>query len=250
MNWYTQFTQLLSYVSEPLGNLYYSQQSPVIAALLLGLLGALAPCQISANLGTISYTTNRISKGEMWYKEITSFFLGKTLVYFILGMTVFLIGKGIEQWTIPIFQVTRKIIGPLFLITGLYFIGLIKIRGIFTERLLKYSGLVDKLSGSKRGFFLGILLSLAFCPTMFLVFFGLLIPLVLNTTTYGLVLPFIFSIGSFLPVLLFLGLAYGFGLDRTFIKKSKKVGRLIQVISGVVLILLGINDIILYWGLF
>lgn len=250
MDWYFQFSQLLSYISEPLGKLYYSQQVPFVGAIILGLLGALAPCQISSNLGIISYTTNRMSRGEVWYKEITSFFIGKTLVYFVLGMSVLLIGKGIEPWTIPIYQVTRKIIGPLFLFTGLYFVGLIKIRGMFTERLLKYRGLLDKLTGNKRGFLLGILLSLAFCPTMFLIFFGLLMPLVLNTTTYGLALPFIFSVGTFLPVLLFIGLAYGFGLDRTFIKKSKKVGKMIQVISGVILILLGINDIILYWGLF
>lgn len=250
MDWYTQLAQLLSYISGPIGNFYYSQQTPIVGALLLGLMGALAPCQISANLGAISYTTNRMTKNKVWYKEITSFFVGKTLVYFILGMIVLIIGEGIAQWSIPIFQVTRKIIGPLFLLTGLYFIGIIKIRGMFTERLLQYRGIADKLSGNKRGFFLGVLLSLAFCPTMFLLFFGLLMPLVLNTGGYGLALPFLFSIGTFLPVLLFIGLAFGFGVDRTFIKKSKKVGRVVQIVSGVILILLGINDIILYWGLF
>lgn len=250
MDWYTQFAQLLSYISGPLSNLYYAQQTPIIGALLLGLIGALAPCQISANLGAMSYTTNRMTKGESWYKEINSFFVGKTMVYVILGLIVIFIGKEMEQWTIPIFQVTRKIIGPLFLLTGLYFIGVIKIRGIFTERLLQYRGLVNKLSGNKRGFFLGVLLSLSFCPTMFLLFFGLLMPLVLNTGGYGLVLPFLFSIGTFLPVLLFIGLIYGFDIDRILIKKSKKVGRIVQIIAGIILILLGISDIILYWGIF
>lgn len=113
-------------------------------------------------------------------------------------------------------------IGPLFLITGLYFIGVIKMNGIFTERLLRYKGLADKWTGNKRGFFLGVLLSLAFCPTMFLLFFGLLLPLILTTTGYGLALPFLFSLGTFLPVLLFLGVIFGLGMDRTFIKKNKK----------------------------
>jgi cytochrome c-type biogenesis protein len=65
--------------------------------------------------------------------------------------------------------------GPLFLVTGLYFIGLIKIQGMVTERLLKLRGRLNKFSGNMRTF----------------------------------------SIGTFLPVLLFIGLAYGFGVDRT-----------------------------------
>lgn len=247
MDWYNQFVQLLTLFSEPLGNLYYSQQTPIIGALLLGILGALAPCQISANLGAISYTTNRMTQGEAWYKELASFFVGKTLVYFLLAVLVLWIGKGLEEWTIPIFQVTRKVMGPLFLVTGLYFVGLIKIKGMFTERLLNLRGRMDKFSGNKRAFSLGILLSLAFCPTMFLLFFGLLSPLMLTTPSYGVTLPFLFSLGTFLPVLLFIGLAFGFGVDRYFIKKSKKVGRAVQIISGIILILIGINDIILYW---
>jgi cytochrome c-type biogenesis protein len=249
MDWYQQMLQFLTFFSEPLGNLYYSQQTPILGALLLGVLGALAPCQISSNLGAISYTTNRMTQGEKWNRELISFFAGKTLVYFLLAALVLMIGKGLEEWTIPIFQVTRKIMGPLFLITGLYFIGWIKINGIFTERLLKYRGITDKFTGNKRAFLLGILLSLAFCPTMFLLFFGLLLPLVLSTPGYGLALPFLFSLGTFLPVLLFLGVAFGIGVDRNFIKRSKKVGRIVQVVSGIVLIFIGVNDIILYWTL-
>lgn len=222
---------------------------PLVGALLLGIVGALAPCQISGNLGTLSYTLNRMGKGESWYGQIMSFFLGKTLVYFLLGFLIIWIGKELEETTIPIFQVTRKIMGPLFLLSGLYFVGLYKIKGIFTERLLKYERFIGNMKGNKRWFLLGSLLSLAFCPTMFLLFFGLLMPLVMNTTGYGFTLPFVFSIGTFMPVLFFLGLAYGLGWDKSLIKNSKKIGKWIQTLAGVLLILLGINDIILYWTL-
>ncbi|EGL84259.1 hypothetical protein CathTA2_0187 [Caldalkalibacillus thermarum TA2.A1] len=249
MDWYIQFVQWLSFISEPLSNLYHSQQTPVLGALLLGILGAVAPCQISTNMGAISYTTNRMAQGKKWLAEILSFFAGKTFVYFLLGVLVLLIGKELEALTIPVFQVTRKIIGPLFLIAGLYFVGWIKIRGVFTERLLKYQGLTEKFSGNKRAFSLGVLLSLAFCPTMFLIFFGLLIPLVLGTSGYGFILPLLFSIGTFIPVLLFFVLAFSFGVDRAFMKKSKRVGRIIQIVTGVIFIVLGIHDTILYWTL-
>ncbi|WP_420167151.1 sulfite exporter TauE/SafE family protein [Caldalkalibacillus thermarum] len=95
----------------------------MLGALLLGILGAVAPCQISTNMGAISYTTNRMAQGKKWLAEILSFFAGKTFVYFLLGLLVLWMGKELEALTIPVFQATRKIIGPLFLITGLYFVG-------------------------------------------------------------------------------------------------------------------------------
>jgi cytochrome c-type biogenesis protein len=118
---------------------------------------------------------------------------------------------------------------------------------VITERLLVYERFISNMKGNGRWFLLGGLFSLAFCPTMFLLFFGLLMPLVLNTTGYGFALPFVFSIGTFMPVLLLIGLAYGFGWDRSLLMNSKKFGKLVQVLAGVILILLGINDILLYW---
>ncbi|WP_149026964.1 hypothetical protein [Novibacillus thermophilus] len=76
-DWYIQFSQLLTFISEPLRILYYSQQTPVLGALLLGVLGAVAPCQISANMGAISYTTNRMVQGKKWQTEVISFLLAR-----------------------------------------------------------------------------------------------------------------------------------------------------------------------------
>lgn len=249
MDWYLQLTQFLTFFSKPINNLYFSGQIPIIAALLLGIMGSLAPCQLSANIGAMSYTANRMSKGSTWFKEIVSFFVGKTLVYFLLAAIFILVGRGLEEMAIPFFQIIRKVMGPLLLIIGLYFIGWIKIRVIFTEKLLKYKYLTDRLSNTSRAFFLGVILTLAFCPTMFLLFFGLLMPIVVTTAGYGIALPLIFSLGTFLPVLLLLGLSYGIGIDHTFIKRSRKLGRIVQIASGLVLVFIGLNDIILYWGL-
>jgi len=247
MEWYYQFQQFLSMISGPLTSLYYSQQTPLIGAILLGMIAAFAPCQISANMGAISFSTNRMAQGKEWLKDLAYFFSGKTTVYIILGLIAVWIGNEIGEWTIPLFQVVRKVVGPFFLITGLYLIGFIKIKGLFTERLLTYRKKIEKISGHRSHFLLGILLSLAFCPTMFLLFFGTLIPLSISTPTYGAVLPLLFSLGTFIPVLLFIGIAYGFGFDGHLVRKSKKLGRFIQIGAGIVLMLLGLHDMILYW---
>lgn len=246
MDWYNQWTQILALISEPLGSLYFAQDVPLFGAFILGVLGALAPCQISANVGIISYTTGRMTKAEKWLSEILAFFTGKTLVYFLLGLLVLMIGRGLEDAAVPVFQVARVVMGPLFLFTGLYFVGAIRFN-IATEKLLRFQRFADHFSGNTRAFYLGVILSLAFCPTMFLLFFGLLMPLVLSTTGYGIALPFIFSIGTFIPVIIIIGLLFALGMDRSLIKKSKRIGKTVQIVAGIILILIGINDIVLYW---
>jgi hypothetical protein len=247
MEWYYYILQMLSALTEPISQLYYAQEAPIMAAFFLGVLGAVAPCQLTANMGVISYSLHKISRGERWYGEMLFFFLGKTAVYVILALLAFALGKTLEQWIIPVAQVSKRLMGPIFLLTGLYLIGFIKLRGLFTERLLKFKPMIEKLNGHKRGFLLGILISLAFCPTMFLLFFAMLIPLVLQAGVWGGVLPLTFSIGTFLPVLIFLALAFGFGLDGTLIRRSKRIGRIIQAVAGIILLVVGINDIIIYW---
>lgn len=78
----------------------------------------------------------------------------------------------------------RKIMGPLLILVGLYMVGLIKLPPF----------------GS---FMLGFSFSLAFCPTMFILFFVTLMPIVLSSY-YGFILPSIFAFGTALPLILFI----------------------------------------------
>jgi cytochrome c biogenesis protein CcdA len=51
-------------------------------------------------------------------------------------------------------------------------------------------------------FLLGAIFALAFCPYTAVMFFGILIPMALETTA-GVTIPAVFAIGTGLPVLLF-----------------------------------------------
>ncbi|MGF6953943.1 cytochrome c biogenesis protein CcdA [Neobacillus sp. B4I6] len=67
--------------------------------------------------------------------------------------------------------------GPLLIIVGLFMLGFIKLKG--TLNLLK--GSKEYKSENPFGsFMLGFSFSLAFCPTMFLLFFVTLMPVVLS----------------------------------------------------------------------
>jgi cytochrome c-type biogenesis protein len=82
---------------------------------------------------------------------------------------------------------------------------------------------------------------------MFLLFFGLLIPMVLSTP-YGAVLPSIFAFGTALPFLFVVFLISYFELTGWFLKRGKKIGYSIQQTAGIFLVMIGILDTFTYWS--
>jgi cytochrome c-type biogenesis protein len=247
VEWYELVSRWSAELSQPFSQLFYQTQIPILGAILLGMVGALAPCQISANIGAITYFSQRSVHEHYRKLEMVLYIIGKVVVYSILGLLVFLLGNEISNESIPLFAWSRKFMGPLFVIVGLIFIGLIRPSitvGIkLSEKVEKWA---LRFGPNQRAFWMGAAFSLGFCPTMFWVFFGLLIPLALPVS-YGFLLPSVFAVGTVIPLLLFFTLTFGFGLDRWFITRAKKWGHWVQLISGIIFILVGISDILAYW---
>jgi cytochrome c-type biogenesis protein len=84
---------------------------------------------------------------------------------------------------------------------------------------------------------------------MFVLFFVWLMPTV-ATSSYGLALPAIFGLATSVPLLVMLGLIHLFDAKRLIMRTSMKMGRVIQMVAGFILIILGITDTITYWGLY
>lgn len=97
-------------------------------------------------------------------------------------------------------------------------------------------------------FMLGFGFSLAFCPTMFVLFFLTLMPIVLSSP-YGFVLPPLFALGTALPVFLVIFLIWYLGGSGALLKKGRKIGSIVQKVAGILMVLLGILDTITYWSL-
>jgi hypothetical protein len=95
---------------------------------------------------------------------------------------------------------------------------------------------------------MGVAFSLGFCPTMFSLFFGGVIPLALKSS-YGLLLPPLFAVGTAMPLLLFAALIVGFGLDRLMLNRVRHFGIWAQRFAALLFIVLGISDTITYWTL-
>lgn len=246
---YDLYSEISRFLGLPLINVVYSSNIAIIAALFMGFVGSISPCQISANIGAISYFSNRYTQQKRTWIEIMFYLLGKITVYSAFGILVWAFGQGVSNDSVPFFVVARKLFGPLMIVIGLYLFGLFKLPGNLGFKLSNsVSNLSTKVGGKIGAYLMGVAFSLGFCPTMVWLFFGLLMPLTLSSSI-GVILPPIFAIGTAMPLILFILISIAFGLDRLMIKKVKSWGRVIQRIAGALLILIGISDTITYWTL-
>lgn len=243
---YEILSKLSNFLSSPfLVLLNDTNKFPIFAAFLLGLVGALAPCQLTGNISAITYYGNKsLHTKEQWHE--TSFFvLGKIVVYSGLGLTVWLVGHPFQTNLTHFFAAFRKLMGPFIMFIGLFLIGFLKLKWI---NLLTSFIPQNKGGGLWGSFLMGVSFSIAFCPTMFVLFFFTLMPIILHSS-YGAILPTIFAIGTSLPLVIFMFIIWFIGLDGLLMKKGRRFGAFVQKGAGIFLIIIGILDTITYWGI-
>ncbi|GLB61690.1 sulfite exporter TauE/SafE family protein [Cytobacillus sp. NCCP-133] len=241
---YEFFNQISNVMIQPFLNLARSFESiPILFAFLLGIVGAMAPCQFTGNIGAITLYGSKSLQKELAWVDVFFFTLGKIVVFTGLGLLVWFLGRGFESQLTIYFPWFRKVIGPMFFIVGIFMLGFIKIKR--TLILLEIPKRFFQ-KGKMGSFFMGVSFSLGFCPTMFVLFFVTLMPIVFSTS-YGIVLPSLFAIGTSLPLFLAMLLIWYFGASGAVMKKGRRIGLYIQRVAGVILVVLGVLDTITYW---
>jgi cytochrome c-type biogenesis protein len=178
-SWYAILSTLNAAVAGPLRELADSIDVPLVSALLLGLIGATSPCQLTTNAGALAYVARAGGPQRSAAVNAAAYLLGKALVYTVIGATVILAGRQLAQGSIPVIVAARKVLGPLMILLGLYLLGLLPLRFSFGQGLAGWLE-ARASSGVAGAFLLGAAFSFAFCPTLFLLFFGLTIPLALR----------------------------------------------------------------------
>lgn len=243
---YEFFSQISNIFTQPFLNLARSMEGiPVLFAFLLGIVGALAPCQFTANLGAVMVYGNKSVQKQVAWAEVICFTLGKVVVFSVFGLIVLLLGSEVKSALTLYFPWFRKAVGPLLIIIGFYMLGFLKFNkfislGSVPERLTK--------KGKLGAFLMGVSFTLGFCPTMFVLFFVTLMPLAMSVS-YGSILPGIFAVGTSLPLLVAVFLIWYFELSGKFMKKKgRKIGLIVQRAAGIIIITLGVLDTITYWG--
>ncbi len=246
--WYVVLSQLSAALGEPLSRWAGGTQLPIVSALLFGLIGASTPCQLTTNLSAIAYISRRAGEGRPW-RDALAYTLGKALVYTVVGAAAIGLGLGLQEAAVPVVVVARRVLGPLLILLGLVFLGLVRLRLSVGGRL---SAAIQRRAapGRARGAFLmGAAFAFAFCPTLFLLFFGLTIPLGL-TSGAGLLIPAVFALGTALPLLAYAALlAGGRGLAGVDPRRLERLRAAASRVAGVVFLLAGLNDTLVYWAL-
>ncbi len=246
--WYALLGTVNGTVAEPLRALADGLGAPAISALLFGVIGATAPCQLTTGASALAYVARDAGNRRVIARRALAYLLGKALVYTLLGIAVILAGRQLAQSSIPVIVVARKVLGPLMILLGLYLLGLVPLRFSLGQGL---AGWLEARTGAGAAgaFLLGVAFSFAFCPTLFLLFFGLTIPLALDSPV-GVVYPGIFALGTTLPLLgLAVLLAAGVGVTRGYLRGARRIDRWLRPAAGIILVLAGLNDTVTYWFL-
>ena len=249
-DYYFYLTQLFAPIRMALSDLSYDIPIPFVAAFVLGLVGAFSPCQLSTNVAAFAFISRDVAESKRVTRSALAYVLGKVLVYSLVGGAAILLGLQLTQVSIPVVVFTRKALGPILVLLGLLMLGVVKFSVPFFARI---SENLRRNLGERRdargSFLLGVAFAFAACPTLFVLFFGTMIPLALSSFG-GVTFPAIFAIGTSVPLMLFVGLVvYGTQSITPLVKKLRAADVWVSRIAAIVFILVGINEILLYWFL-
>ncbi|WP_407270665.1 sulfite exporter TauE/SafE family protein [Radiobacillus sp. PE A8.2] len=252
LQWYTFLTQLGTKLADPILNITEQWNIPILTALLLGLAATTSPCQVTTNASALAFVSRDATNRKQTLVQTFAFIAGKTLIYTVVGGTA--IYLGVQLTTVngnaSLIIIVRKAIGPIMILAGLYFLGFSRFRLSFGTRLSEW--LKSKIpEGSPIGSFgFGVAFALAFCPTLVWLFFGLLVPLGIQTTG-GILLPPIFAIGTTIPLIVFVLILVDSSdiIKQKYFKKTKSLNRWLTKFAAIIFLLAGINDTFTYWFL-
>ncbi len=193
----------------------------IALAVYLGVLTSISPCPLATNIAAISYIGRKVDNPRMVIHAGLLYTLGRCLLY--LGLATLLTTTALSIPAVSIFlqKYMHLVLGPIFLLLGMFLVGMITVTAggtMMSERMQKR---VDAM-GVWGALLLGILFAVSFCPTSAAWFFGLL-ALVMGSEAgaitgvldkVGIVLPeaslpggtvllpLVYGIGTALPVLL------------------------------------------------
>ena len=209
------------------------------SALWLGILTSISPCPLASNVAAISFLSKKITHPALVFISGLAYTLGRMVSYAILGWIIINSLLSVPQVAQFLQKYMGKALGPLLILTGLVLLEIITIRLPGLSLSQKHHNKLAE-SGAPGAFLLGFIFALAFCPISAALYFGSLIPLAINSKS-GIVLPFIYGIGTGLPVLVFaVAIALGVTSLSYWFNKITRLEYYTRKITGIVFILVGL----------
>lgn len=217
-----------------------SSTTPMWTAFLLGLLTALSPCPLATNIAAVGYIGRQAGDRRRAFRCGVLYMLGRIVGYAGLGVVLIMLfraGAGAFGLQRAISVWGGRLLGPALLFAGIFLLfgGRLRLPGIEFrggERIAS--------RGDSGALLLGLLFSLAFCPSSGVFYFGMLIPMS-TSAAGGYLLPVLFAVGTALPVLVAAWvLAFGMQHLGTFYGRMQDIRRWLNLLAGLLFLLVGI----------
>lgn len=213
---------------------------PIIAgALWLGILTSISPCPLATNIAAVAFLARKGMHQRAVAWSSLAYISGRMIAYTLLAIVI-TTGLLSAPSVASFFRDQLEgLIGPALILIGMMVSGwlTVKIPGISN-----LNELGNRLA--QRGwlgeFLMGAVFALAFCPVSAAIFFGGLLPTVVQSGS-TIILPVTYGIGTALPVVVaVILLAGGLATAGTRVKKLQWIGSKLQIITGIILILVGV----------
>jgi cytochrome c-type biogenesis protein len=209
---------------------------------------AISPCPLATNIAATAFISKNIGSKRKVLLSGMLYSLGRAFTYKAIGLVLYF---GASRFHIQRFfsQNGEKYLGPLLIIIGLIMLNVIRLNFLgktsFEERFSEKF----KNKGLLGSFLLGVLFALAFCPYSGALYFGMLIPMTISSSS-GLYLPLVFALGTGLPVMLFSYLL-AFSAHRIggVYQRIQIIEKYMRYIAGIVFILAGVYYVLIFAGL-
>ncbi|NSW45121.1 MAG: sulfite exporter TauE/SafE family protein [Bacteroidales bacterium] len=223
-----------------------SSNAPMLSALILGIMTAISPCPLATNITAIGFISKDIENRRRIFFNGLWYTLGRAISYTAIATILFL---GASTFHIARFFQSNgeKFLGPLLILIGIFMLDIIKINFPALTNLTERFEKKDNKNNGWRALLLGMIFALAFCPYSGALYFGMLIPLTISSSS-GLVLPVIFAIATGLPVVIVAYLlAFSISSLGNFYKNVKIFEKWFRIIVAIVFIFVGIYYVYMFY---
>jgi cytochrome c-type biogenesis protein len=234
---------------EFLQNLLDNTNAPFVYAVILGLLTAISPCQLAANITAVAFISRDISNKRRVFVNGLFYALGNAFGYSSIGIILFF---GASKFRVSKILISngKIIMGLLLIIIGFLMLDIIKLEfpgiGKLAEKIQNRLNHANKLNAALLGFFFAV----TFCPYNAVLFFGMLIPLTI-TSVFGLYLPLVYSLTSGLPVIIIAYLlAFSISGIGNFYNKIRVFQKWFNRVVAIIFIAVGVYFLYVFFSRF
>lgn len=214
---------------------------PVLTAFMLGLIVALHPCPLAANIAAMGYIARDTADRRRIFISGLAYTAGRILAYSALGAALLgLFRSSVDMEAVGRWFATwgERVLGPVLIAVGVYFVA---------DRLIhRHEHCPDVSTRARRfhgvwgSFALGVILALSFCPESAIVYFGMLMPMSAKSAT-GYLLPIVFAVATSIPaVILAWSVAYGISGTTAMKEKMHVIQKWMSTIVGLIFIAAGV----------